>query len=59
MSLVSLIVVLVVLGVCLWLINTYIPMDDKIKMLLNVVVVIVIVLWLLTRFLPVVGDIRI
>ncbi len=57
MSLVSLIFFLIVVGVCLWLINTYIPMDDKIKTLLNVVVVLFIVLWLLTRFLPAIGDI--
>lgn len=50
MSLISLIVVLVVIGVILWLVNTYIPMDDKIKMILNVVIVIAVVLWLLSAF---------
>jgi hypothetical protein len=40
----------VVVGVLLWLVNTYIPMDGKIKRLLNVVVVIVVVLWLLNAF---------
>ena len=46
MSLISLIIVLIVVGVVLWLINTYIPMDGKIKTILNVVVVIVVVIWI-------------
>jgi hypothetical protein len=50
MPLISLIVVLIVVGVLLWLINTYIPMDPKIKNILNIVVVIVVVLWLLSVF---------
>ncbi|HEY0265682.1 MAG TPA: Thivi_2564 family membrane protein [Rhizomicrobium sp.] len=50
MSLVSLIVVLIVVGVLLWLINTYIPMDGKIKSILNAVVVIAVVIWLLQVF---------
>ena len=50
MSLVSIIVVLIVVGVLLWLVNTYIPMDGKIKSILNVVVVIVVILWLLRAF---------
>ena len=50
MSLISLIVVLVVVGVLLWLVNTYIPMDAKIKSILNAVVVIAVVIWLLQVF---------
>ncbi len=50
MSLISLIVTLVVVGVLLWLVNTYIPMDGKIKKILNVVVVICVVVWLLFAF---------
>jgi hypothetical protein len=50
MSLVTLIIVLVVVGVCLWLINSYIPMQATIKKILNVVVVIVVILWLLSAF---------
>jgi hypothetical protein len=50
MSFIGLVVVLVVVGVVLWLINTYIPMDYKIKSILNVVVVIVVVVWLLQAF---------
>ncbi len=52
MDLITLVVVLVVVGVLLWLVNTYLPMDPKIKSILNVVVVIVVVLWLLGLFLP-------
>ena len=50
MPLVSLIVVLIVVGVLLWLVNTYVPMDSKIKGILNAVVVIAVVLWLLKVF---------
>ena len=47
MSLVSLIITLIVVGVLLWLINNYIPMDAKIKRILNIVVVVAVVVWLL------------
>lgn len=50
MSLITLIITLMVVGVLLWVINTYIPMDRKIKNILNVVVVIVVILWLLQVF---------
>ena len=50
MSLVSIVITLIVVGVLLWLINSYIPMDRKIKNILNIVVVIVLVLWLLKAF---------
>jgi len=50
MPLIGLVVVLIVVGVLLWLVNTYIPMDGKIKNILNAVVVIGVVLWLLSVF---------
>jgi hypothetical protein len=50
MSLITVIIVLVIVGVILWLVNAYIPMDRKIKTILNVVVVILVVLWLLRAF---------
>lgn len=50
MSLISLIVVLVVVGVILYLVNNFIPMDGKIKNVLNIVVLIVVILWLLSVF---------
>ncbi len=50
MPLLTILIVLIVAGVLLWLVNTYIPMDHKIKTILNVVVVIVVVVWLLKLF---------
>ncbi len=50
MTLLNVLVVLVVVGVVLWLINNYIPMDRKIKSILNVVVLVAVVLWLLQAF---------
>jgi hypothetical protein len=50
MSLITIIVVLVVVGMLLWLINNYVPMDAKIKNILNIVVVIIVVIWLLQSF---------
>lgn len=50
MGLVQLVITLVIVGVILWAVNTYIPMDGKIKQILNVVVVIAVVLWLLSAF---------
>ena len=47
MSLIGLILTLVVVGVLLWLLNNYVPMDGKIKSIINVVVVIVVVIWIL------------
>jgi hypothetical protein len=50
MSLVGLVLTLVVVGVLLWLLNNYVPMDSKLKTIINVVVVIVVVVWLLQQF---------
>ena len=50
MPLINLVVTLIVVGVLLWLVNTYIPMDSKIKQILNIVVVIAVILWLLQAF---------
>ena len=50
MPVLTVIIVLIVVGVLLWLVNTYVPMDRKIKNILNVVVVIVVVIWLLQVF---------
>ncbi len=47
MDLITLIIALIVVGVLLWLVNTYIPMDRKIKQILNAVVVVAVVVWLL------------
>jgi hypothetical protein len=50
MPLIQLVFVLVVVGVILWVINSYIPMQATIKKILNLVVVIVVILWLLSVF---------
>ena len=50
MSLIGLILVLVIVGVGLYFINLHVPMDPKIKTILNVVIVIAIVLFLLHAF---------
>ena len=61
MPLINLVVVFIVVGVLLWLVNSYIPMDSKIKQILNIVVVIVVVIWLLQVFgvIGSLGNIRI
>jgi hypothetical protein len=61
MSLIHLIVVLAVVGLLLWLVNRYIPMEARIKSILNLVVIIAVVLWLLSVFgvLPALSGIRI
>jgi hypothetical protein len=50
MTLVGIVVVLVVVGLILWLINTYIPMAAAIKSMLNIVVFVVVLIWLLQVF---------
>jgi predicted membrane protein len=47
MPLVNIVLALIVVGVALWLINTYIPMASSIKTILNVVVVVAVVIWIL------------
>ena len=50
MTLMNIAVVLVVVGLVLWLINTYIPMAGSMKSLLNVVAFVVVLVWLLQGF---------
>jgi hypothetical protein len=50
MSLIAIILALIIVGVLLWLVNAYIPMDATIKRIINIVVIIVVVLWLLKVF---------
>ncbi len=47
MDLISIVITLIVVGVLLWLVNNYIPMDGKIKRILNGVVVVAVIIWLL------------
>jgi hypothetical protein len=55
MPLIQLVIVLVVVGVILWVINSYIPMQPTIKKILNAVVIIAVILWLLSVF-GLIGD---
>ena len=50
MPLLQILIVLIVVGVLLWLVNSFIPMQGTIKSILNAVVVIAVVLWLLNVF---------
>jgi hypothetical protein len=55
MPLIQLVVVLIVIGVLLWAVNTFIPMDARIKQIINAVVIIAVVIWLLFFLLAAVG----
>ena len=50
MPLIQLVIVLVVVGLVLWVINSYIPMQATIKKILNVVVVIAVIVWIMSVF---------
>jgi hypothetical protein len=50
MSLLTILLVIIVAGFVLWLVNNMIPMDRKIKKILNIVVVVVVCIWLLKVF---------
>ena len=55
MPLLQLVIILVAVGVVLWVINSYIPMQATIKKILNVVVIIAVIIWLLNVF-GLIGD---
>lgn len=59
MPLLNLVVILIVVGVVLHLVNTYLPMDPRIKQILNIVVVIAVVLWVLALLVGPLPDIRV
>lgn len=50
MPILTILIALIVAGVILYIVNNYIPMDGKIKNILNVVVVLVVIGWLLKVF---------
>ncbi|MFO7668788.1 MAG: Thivi_2564 family membrane protein [Bacteroidales bacterium] len=50
MPILTIVIVILVVGVILWLVNSYIPMQRTIKVILNAVVVIILVIWLLKAF---------
>jgi len=61
MSLLTIILVLICVGVLLWLVNAYIPMQPTIKKILNIVIVVILVIWLLkiSGLLASLGSVRI
>lgn len=50
MSLLTIVLVLIVVGILLWLVKTYLPIDPPIKNIITVVVVVAVVVWLLQVF---------
>lgn len=52
MSLVSLLIALLVIGLILWVVETLIPMDATIKRIIQTVVVVAVIIWLVRGFLP-------
>ena len=50
MDLLSLIVLLIIIGVLMWTVNAYIPMEARIKQILNIVVIIAVVVFILSLF---------
>ncbi len=50
MPLIQIVLLLIIVGVVLWLINSFIPMAASIKSILNAVVVIAVIIWLLNVF---------
>lgn len=61
MSLLSIIITIVVVGLLLWAINSFIPMEGRVKTILNGVVIICLILWLLQAFgvLGSLGNVRV
>ena len=50
MSILTILLVIIVVGILLWAVNSFLPMDGKVKSILNIVVVILLILWLLQAF---------
>ena len=50
MPIIHLLILLVVIGLLLWVVNTYIPMEPTMKKIVNIVVIIAVILWLLSIF---------
>lgn len=47
MSPIPILLVLIVVGILLWAVNSFIPIDSKFKTLINVVAIVFAVIWLL------------
>ncbi len=59
MGIIQVVVLLVVIGFLLFAVNSWIPIDGKIKQIINAVVIVVVILWLLTLFFPGLNTIRV
>jgi len=61
MSLLTIVLVIIVVGILLWAVNSFIPMDSRVRTILHAVVVIALILWLLQAFgiLGAVSDVRV
>ncbi len=55
MNLIQIVIVLIVIGVLLWAINSVIPLDPRIRQIISAVVIVAVVLWLLAAFFPGLG----
>lgn len=59
MGLIEIIIVLIVVGALLYAANSWLPLDPKIRQILNVVVILAVIIWLLSLFVPGVRDIQV
>lgn len=50
MSLLTILIALVIVGVLLWFVNSYIPVEENIKKIFNILVVTIIIVWLMNAF---------
>lgn len=50
MPILTIFIVIIIVGLLLYLVNTYLPLDAKVKSILNIVVIVVLVIWLLKAF---------
>jgi hypothetical protein len=47
---IEVLVVLVVVGICWWLLDTYVPIAEPIKTIIRIVLVLFLIVWLLSVF---------
>lgn len=59
MPIIQVAIVLIVVGMLLYAANRFLPMDPKVKQILNAVVLVLLVLWLLALFVPGLWDVRV
>ena len=50
MDILTILIVILLTGICLWAVNSFVPLDLKVKTILNVVVILVLCIWLLRAF---------